>query len=219
MYSTSKYLNTLSRKLFMHKVSPIICAIDLQAAGHKENSIIYSIGGHLGNVLTGETLGTFYERCSHTQKGRGACEDVKNVWDDYVGKPAHREAFDPNIPRKSLEDALSAFNRFIVQTLKDKCDAHTTVSLVTHYGSEQLKMLEHAITSSGISPVWEENNQHSISSISYIYSLILNRSIEGAEPPYDGYRKVAKHEAKHLFKLAHTSLLQLHEKCELSAIL
>ncbi|OUV23585.1 MAG: hypothetical protein CBC55_00770 [Gammaproteobacteria bacterium TMED95] len=203
----------------MHKTSPIICAIDLQAAGLKDSSIIYSIGGHLGNVLTGETLGTFYERCSHTQRGRGACEETKNIWDDYVGKPAHREAFDPNIPRKSLEDALSALNRFIVQTLNDKCEAHDALSLVTQHGPEQAKMLEHAIKSSGINPVWEEKNQHSISSISFIYSLILNKELEDAEPLYDGYRKVAKHEAKHLFKMAHTAMRRLHEKCELSAIL
>ena len=200
------------------KTSPVVCAVDIQTAGNKENAIIYSIGAYAGNILTGESYGTFYERCAHKQAGRGSCEEKLDAWEELRGKPCHREAFDPKLNRKPLPDVLHALTRFINSHAGENNEENGVIHLLTSESASQAGLLLHAMRQADIEPVWQSKYQDSLVSLDYVYRLLFNQR-PGEGLSFDGYQGVAKYEAKHLFKQAHVILRRLHERSELSAIL
>jgi hypothetical protein len=200
------------------KASPVVCAFNIQTGGDNEFSVIYSIGAIVGNILTGEIYQSFYERVEHKQPGRSLSDDVKDEWEKIKGQAAHREVFDPKIPRKDLTLVLKLFNRFVLDNSGEDNPVGGVVHLLSTQSESQTSLLLHAMRQCNVEPSWQARYQDSLATLDYTYRLVFSEDPMESNP-FVGTKKHAKFEAKHVFKTAHVIMRRLNEKMDLSAIL
>ena len=94
--------------------SPIAVSLDIETSDRVSTSKILSIGATLGNILTGEVLGSFYMRIKlDGQESRSSSQDTIQFWEDQKGSIAYSEAWDQSLDRFSLKETLVQFNRFL----------------------------------------------------------------------------------------------------------
>ena len=143
------------------KQNPVVCVLDIETRSTETNAIIPSIGAVVGNVLTGEVLGRFYETIEHIdgQEGRVRDDSTESFWERMREEcpEAWAEIYDPKVERKPLKEVLEKFSEFMRGFFGDDRGA-----LFGNGPEFDNNILEHAYKSFGLKPCWKYVNNQSI---------------------------------------------------------
>lgn len=143
------------------KANPVVCVLDIETRSTEVNAIIPSIGAVVGNVLTGEILGRFYERIEHVggQERRVHDDNTEAFWERLreEAPEAWKEIYDPTLSRKPLKEVLESFNAFLIEHF-----GNDKAALFGNGPEFDNAIMENAYKSMGIKPSWRYVNNQSI---------------------------------------------------------
>lgn len=179
--------------------SPIVVSVDIETSDRISTSKILSIGATLGNIMTGDIIGTFYVRIKlEGQEHRTSSQDTLEFWEKLKGTNAYREAWDQTLERLSLKEALIEFNEFL-ETASQLEDAFKgNVHLLGNGPEFDNQFIIDAMDSFNIKPSWKFRNNDSHRTIVYMARLLLGLDFKSSTP-FEGERHHALDDSHHEF--------------------
>jgi len=183
-----------------YHLSPLVCTLDVETHGRREDAIIASVGCVVINVFTGDVMGTFYARCiTETQHKRSWSRDVMDFWEEQKQKSpaAFDEVFNTKLERYPLKVVLERLNQFIHSSFP--CNPQ-----VMGNGSEFDNMIvSHAYTAEGVIQPWHFRGNQSRRTVVWMGQVLLD-----IDPKFQEFKGIrhhalddAMHEAKTLFSI------------------
>jgi len=185
-------------------MNSLVTVVDIETEAKTVDAVICSVGAVVVNVFTGEEISEFYEICEITSQteafDRVVDKSTQDWWlsqrEEYPS--AFADAFDPDLPRESLQDVLHEFNEWVSKHCGNR-------PLVMGNGPEfDNAILTHAMDYFGIEPCWDYGCNQSLRTV-----VMMGRMLLGFDPKYDlefdGEKHIAiddaRHEAKYLIEI------------------
>lgn len=186
--------------------SPIAVSLDIETSDRVSTSKILSIGATLGNILTGEVLGSFYMRIKlDGQESRSSSQDTIQFWEDQKGSIAYSEAWDQSLDRFSLKETLVQFNRFLELASQHELALDDNVHVIGNGPEFDNQFIIDALESFGIKPSWKFRNNDSHRTIVYMARLLLGLDFKKSIP-FKGERHHALDDSRHEWDYAVASI-------------
>lgn len=175
--------------------SPVVVVVDIETLGIGVDAVIATIGAVCVNVLTGEELGSFYDRC-HTAQERRTITPRTLEWWFSQGEEAQREAFgDGQRDRYPLKQALERFAAWM-DIQRGHCPAGTWLQVMGNGPEFDNVILDHAYEQHCMGAPWQYPVNQSLRTMVWLGRLLL-----GIDPrktiPFTGTRHIALHDARH----------------------
>ena len=189
-------------------LSPLMCVVDIETFGKKEDAIIATIGAVIVDVHKREITNTFYIRATtEDQKNRSWDPDVMQFWENQkqLSPQAFDEVFSRDLPRGTLKHCLESFSEFI----KFSFPKGVKPQVMGNGPEFDNRILSHAYETESVEQAWHFGNNQSLRTAVWFGRLFLNM-----DPKYQtsfvGSRHHALDDAKHEanYLLAITNELQ-----------